>query len=402
MLKKVDYKDAREMLQVQRAVPKTETVGLCDAQGRIIAEDVTASLSIPPFDKSPFDGFAFRLSDVPGTLPLAGELPAGVSELPFLKENTACRIYTGAPVPPGADGVIKFEDCSCDGRQVTIGAFDPSNPNIIRKGENIAEGELLVPRGIMLGPAHLGVLASQGIASVLVYRRPKALIINTGTELSEPGQPRRPYGIYNSSFYAISSYLKRMGFCVEHGGTLRDDPELIASAVDAGLASDADIVMTTGGASVGDYDYALRAAEASGCSVLFWKVNMKPGGALLAAERDGKVYAGLSGNPAAAVMSILFVLQPYLRRLAGECAEQRFVQAVLEKDMPKTGSAARMLRGHALYRDGQLYFSEHEGRGNGDMASFINCDLIGIVPPGSPALKAGDIILALIPDPCLF
>ncbi len=397
MRKNITYEEAMELLAAQPAERKKRKVPIEEALWQILAEDIRAAFAMPPFDKSPFDGFAFRAQDVPGTLTIRGEAAAGCRELETLLPGCAMRIFTGAPIPEGADAVVKFEDTDVDtaAGRVTIGYPVKPDTNVIHRGEDYREGELLAEAGTRLCAAEIGVLASQGLAEVPVYRRPKALFLSTGTELSEPGEERGRYGIYNSSYYALSAYLRSMNLEVVRGGVVADDRQLIERRIREGMESDADLVITTGGASVGDYDFAVRAAEDLGMEILFWKVNMKPGGALMAARSGKKLYIALSGNPAAAMMSLLVVVQPYLRRLSGASLGNTELMLPLHNPMPKFSTAVRMLRGHEIIVDGRSWFEEHPGRGNGHMLSFTHCNLIGIVPSGSGNLERGSMIRVL-------
>jgi len=395
MLKLIPWEGAAELLQSQAFTVHTETVPLEEAQDRVLAEEIRAAFPMPPFDKSPFDGFAFRAEETPGTLKIEGEAAAGCRILEPLAPGTAMRIFTGAPVPEGANAVLKAEDTQVKDGSVTIPMTVRPDSNIIRIGEEYPSGIPLLKAGVRIGPAELGVLASQGLASVPVFRKPKVLFLSTGTELSLPGEERSRYGIYNSSFYTLSAYLRRMGFSVLSGGTVPDDLDRITGKIREGLLGDADLVITTGGASVGDYDYAVRAAETLGLEILFWKVNVKPGGALMAAKTGEKLLLGLSGNPAAAIMSLLTVLQPCLRKRTGEKTGSEELILPIKEDMPKFSTAVRMLRGHGTVRDGVLYFEENAGRGNGHISSFTDCDMIGIIEGGQGHLPAGTKIRVL-------
>lgn len=395
MQKHVSPFTAAQIMLSQPVSLKTERIELRDALGRILAEDVRAAFPMPPFSKSPFDGFAFRAEDVPGTLPICGVIAAGDPAPESLKPNTAVRIFTGAPVPSGADAVTRFEHTVIENEHVTIPEAFFSGKNVIPTGEEYQAGTLLVPKHVKLSPAHLGLIASQGLKSVLVYQRPKAACITTGSELAPPDQERPKYCIYDSSSHALLGYLRQIGFDVQTQCVLPDVPEQIEAAVRQAMDSDADLVFTTGGASVGDYDFAVSTAERIGAEILFWKVRVKPGGALLAATRGGKILLGLSGNPAAAIMSLLTVLQPYLRKLTGVEFDLRAEQLPLRNAMPKSSTSTRMLRGKLLIENGRAWFQEHQGRGNGTISSFVACDLIGIIPPGAGPLKAGELISVL-------
>lgn len=397
----IDWEAAAELLLGYSFPTEPECLPVSQVLGRILAADCVAHTPIPPFDKSPFDGYACRTADVPGTLRVIGTAAAGCRELPALSRGEALRIFTGAPVPPGADAVIRQEDAEADGATVNIRQPVPTGTNILRRGEDLRESQQMLSRGTRLEPGHLGLLASQGIAEVKVFRRPSVCLIPTGSELAEPGGICGPYGIYNSSSYVLVAYLEKMGFAVARQPIVPDEEDATLSAVRSALESPADLVLTTGGASVGDYDFAERTASALGSVRLFRKVNMKPGGALLASLWKGKLLINLSGNPAAALMSLLTVLRPALKGMTGAQEADEYWTLPVREPMPKTSSAVRMLRGHLLVEDGRAWFQEHQGRGNGNIASFAGCELIGIVPGNSAPLEKGDEIRVLRLPPYL-
>lgn len=395
MLIHAEYQEAIALLLRQPVSLRTETVRLSEALDRVLAADCHTRIAIPPFDKSPFDGYAYRRADVPGRLRVIGTAAAGCWELPPLHSGEALRIFTGAPVPPGADAVARQEDVEPHGDTVTISQPAAPGTNIVRRGEDLAAGALLLPAGTRLEPGHLGLLASKGMDRLPVFGRPLAVLIPTGTELAEPGEGCAPFGIYNSSSYVLSAYLEKMGLQVRRLPIVADEAEAVRAAVQNALESEADIVLTTGGASVGDYDFAQRTALALGAERLIEKLNMKPGGALLISRRQDKLLVNLSGNPAAALISLLVVLRPYLERMCGMAPQCEEWELPVWEDMPKTSAATRILRGHLHVENCRAYFQEHQGRGNGNIASFAGCELLGIVPGGSGALKKGDTIRVL-------
>lgn len=397
----IDWETAAALVLRESHRKEAEVIPISRSLGRILAADCIAHTSIPPFDKSPFDGYAYRTADVPGKLRIIGTAAAGCQTLPEPGAGEALRIFTGAPVPPGLDAVIKQEDVHSDGFTVCIEQRAEPGTNIIRKGEDLRASELLLRAGTRLEPGHLGLLASQGIAEIAVFKKPVAALIPTGSELHEPGESCGPYGIYNSSSYVLSAYLEKMGFRVLRQAIVPDTEEAVLSAVRHALESEADLVLTTGGASVGDYDFAAKTAAALGSEYLFRKVNMKPGGALIVSRWKNKLLINLSGNPAAALLSLLTVLRPALRAMSGAREEDVYLQLPVREAMPKTSSAVRMLRGRLLIEGGQAWFLEHQGRGNGNIASFAGCELIGIVPGGSAPLEKGNRIRALRLPPYL-
>ena len=391
----LSFDEAVKVIRSQKTSPGFELISLDEALGRVLAIDVYACRNIPSFKKSPFDGYALRSMDCPGTLKYAGTVYAGIEELKDIQEGECVKIFTGAPLPPSADVVIKSEDALFEEGILTVLKKAPPLTNVIMPGEDIEEGQLLIRIGTRLNASHLGVLAGQGLDRVMVYSKPRACIIPTGSELAEPGEECSPFGIYNSSSYVLSAYLREMGFDVDRTDIVPDEAEEVKAAVERVLSLGYDAVFTTGGASIGDKDYALETAKSLGADILFWKVSVKPGGALLVSKAEGKALISLSGNPAAAIMSILVVLRAWLFAMTGREDPAKELELPLKDDMPKSAHAVRLLRGRLFLEDGKAYFSENQGRGNGNIASFDNCDLIGIIPGGTGPLKKGDVIKVL-------
>ena len=343
--------EAKRLLEQLPVSIKKEAIALSESLDRILAEDCFSRLAVPPFDKSPFDGYACRAEDTPGTLRVVGVAAAGCGQLPSLGPGEAVRIFTGAPLPAGADTIVKQENVKATGGEIVVPSSCVSGQNVIVKGEDIQPQTLLVGKGTRLESGHLGLLASQGIDRLPVFRRPGAVLIPTGTELFEPGQTCSSYGIYNSSSFMLSAVMKKLGLDVCRRNIVPDDVQVVAAAVRSALESYAQVVFTTGGASVGDFDYAAKTAGQLGAEPLFWKVNMKPGGALMVSTWQNKLLVNLSGNPAAAMMSLLVILRPWLERLCGmTCAEEELALPVWSP-MPKTCSVKRLLRGLRDIRD---------------------------------------------------
>ncbi|MBP5239983.1 MAG: molybdopterin molybdotransferase MoeA, partial [Oscillospiraceae bacterium] len=243
MRKQIDIREAFRLLDTYKRDPGTEELALEECLDRILAEDIRAALPVPPFRKSPFDGYACRAADLPGCLRVVGEAATGTGLLPVMGPGEAVRIFTGAPVPDRADVVLKQEDVQAEKGEIRVNFAAEAGTNVICPGEDLQYGDLLLSKGSRLLPAHLGVLASQGIGRIRVFRRPLAVIIPTGSELSEPGEERSIYGIYNSSYYALSGYLRRLGFRVKNGGIVPDEAEQTHRAVQEALDSEADVVI---------------------------------------------------------------------------------------------------------------------------------------------------------------
>jgi molybdopterin molybdotransferase len=398
-MKRISSDEARDMLLALPVARKIESAALAQAVGRVLAEDIQAVTAVPPFDRSPFDGYALRGEDTaeatrenPVTLTITEEIPAGHVPTMPVGPGQAAKILTGGPVPQGANTTVKYEETEFTATQVKIFAPCAPNSNVARAGEDVAVGQTLAQAGEVLTPALVGLLAGQGFDTVKVCAQPKITVISTGSELLEPGKPWQPGKIYNSNTYTICALLQAAGAQAIAGGTVADELEAIGAKITQAFAH-SDMVITTGGASVGDYDWAERAAKAIGADILFWKFAMKPGGSCLAAVKDGKLLLSLSGSPGAAMLALHKVGMPYIRKLQGrrDLVPETF-EAVMAKDYKKKTTMARVLRGNLAFRDGHVYFEHHEGDGNGILSSLVGCDALGEIPADSPPVQAGQSI----------
>ena len=299
MRKEVEVDEALNLLLDVPVKLDIEPITIGEAHGRVSSEAVMAEISLPPFDRSPFDGYALRGEDTesatkkrPVTLSVRQEIPAGYMPKAAVTVGYAAKIMTGAPIPSGANAVVKFEDTEFTKYTVTL--FAPVKPgaNVVRAGEDVPAGTEILSQGALIEPAIMGILAAQGLKYVKVYKRPVVSVVNTGSELAELGRPLLPGMIYNSSMYTLQGFLMNAGVEFRTGGIVADDERSIAARIRAELAT-SDMVITTGGASVGDYDCTVAAAEIAGGDVLFWKVQMKPGGSMLAYTLGGKLVLAL-------------------------------------------------------------------------------------------------------------
>ena len=402
MAKRTHPDTARDILYAIPADPKKETIPLAAALGRVFAEEIAATIPIPPFDRSPWDGYALRSADVlmatrekPVTLKITEELPAGVAPTITLTPGFAAKILTGAPMPLGADCTVKYENTEFTNTEVKI--FEPvaSGKDMILAGDDVPLGTIIARCGEVATSAHMGLVASVGIAEVSVFRQPRAAIISTGAELVEPGNPLPAAKIYNSSVYTLAGYLREMGVETLNFGVAKDSLDEIAERIKAALEV-ADIVFTTGGASVGDYDFALRAFEKMGAELLFWRIAMKPGGAAAAAIVDGKPVLALPGNPGAAITVLLRCVLPLIRKLCGQsdCFREP-VEVYLKSQFDKLSErAVRLLRGRLEIMGGKAYFVECGPQGGGDISSLAGADLLAEIEPASLPLPAGALVKA--------
>ena len=396
MLKNPDYAAARDLLLSAVKPVGTEQIPLCDCGGRILARDLEAAENIPPFDRSPYDGYAFRAEDTAGackenpvTLRVLEELPAGAVPTKTVTAGTAVRLMTGAPIPPGADAVCMYEVTEFTPETVTL--FKPSQPgdNIVRTGEDVRRGDVLARQGQVIDPGVAGTLASQGVARPLVYRRPRIGILSTGSELSEPEETPGPGKIRNSNRATLEAAVRAIGCESLWLGTAGDDAEEIAALFRRGLEC-CDAILSTGGVSVGDFDLTPEAMVLTGAEMLFRGVDMKPGMACAYALCAGKLLGGLSGNPASALTNFYAVALPALKKLAGYAQPcPREITVTLAAPFRKKSPKTRLLRGTLDLSDGTARMWLPADQGNVVLSSAIGCDVMAIVEAGSGKLDAG-------------
>lgn len=378
-----------------------EEVPVAEANERVLAENIISKEKIPPFDRSPYDGYALIAADTvcaskenPVTLSIVEEIPAGHAPVFRLKPGQAAKILTGAPVPSGATAVIKYEDTSFTKDTVTVFTPCKEGSNIVLTGEDVKKGELVVEKGRKLSPALTGLMAGLGYERVLVYRRLKAALLSTGDELIPVGEQPGPGKIRNSSIYTLAAYLRQWNVTASVMGIEKDHAQRIAEKIREGLNGN-DLMVTTGGVSVGDYDMVLEALKLLGADVLFWKVRMKPGMAFVGAVYDGKPILALSGNPSAAAVSLFLLGKPLIRKMSGRTDYRtEEIQVRMLEDFPKKSPSRRFLPGTLEIVDGQAWICFAKKQGNGMLNPMRDCEILGEIKAGSPPMKKGSIIRA--------
>lgn len=396
---KVTIKEAVELLLAAAKPVGAELVDLDRARKRVLACDIKAAENIPPFDRSPLDGYAVRAGDTsrasagePSVLRVIEEVRAGVFPVKTVGAGDAVKILTGAPIPAGADAVIRYEDTEFTDQNVRI--FQPleQGSNIIKAGEDVRQGTVVMEQGAVLGPAQIGILAGLGYKRVNVYRRPVVRIVSTGDELVDVGEVPKPGQIRNSSAYMLQAFLQEWGLDAEIYGIAEDRKQQIRDAIEA-CAEEADCVITTGGASVGDYDFVLEAMKLLGAEILFWKVQMKPGMATIAARKNGRLFIGLSGNPSAAVAGLMVLCLPALRKMCGwRKYELPVGKVVLPDGFAKKSPCGRVLPGRLEFQNGRPCLMFQKCQGSGMLSPWNDCNLIGIVPKETGELGPGSVI----------
>lgn len=399
MLQNPGYEKARALLLEQVRPVESEILPLEAGAGRRLAAAVTAVEHVPPFDRSPYDGYAFRSEDTamasaekPVTLSILEELPAGAVPTKTVTAGTAVKVLTGAPIPPGADAVIMFEKTEFTDDTVTLFAPVAAGENIVRAGEDIRQGQVLARRGQLLDPGLVGTLAAQGLKEVSVRRRLRVGILSTGSELVELGRERKPGSIYNSNRHTLAAVLREQGFETVYLGLAGDSTEDIRALFEAGLRG-CDAVISTGGVSVGDFDLTPAAMEAAGAELWFRGVNIKPGMACAYGGKDGKLICALSGNPASSLTNFYVLALPALRKMAGwdEPLPAEF-PVTLTGGFKKKSPSARFLRGRLDLTDGTVRMILPADQGNVVLSSAIGCDMMAVVPAGSGPVEAGTLL----------
>lgn len=342
------------LLAEVKPIEKTEYVALTDACDRILGEDIVAQMMIPPYPKSAMDGYAVRAEDTSGadrehpvTLQIVGELFAGdCAEIPY-EEGCAVRVMTGSYVPEGYDAVIRQEDTDYGEKQVQIYREITAGTNYCCVGEDIREGEQILARWTHLRALHMGLLASLGIYKVPVCERIKCSILSTGSELMAPGTPLLPGKIYNSIAYMLRASMERQGIQVPFTEICRDDKELLKEKIQQCLKT-ADIVITTGGVSVGKKDLLPEVLEELGAKKIFSHANIQPGTPTIGSVLDGKAILSLSGNPYAAYANFEYYFWELAAYLTQDASlKVRRTQAVLSDPYPKVNKLRRFVRAYA-------------------------------------------------------
>lgn len=313
----------QRLLGAARPLPETEFLPTAAALGRVLAADVAATIDVPPADNTQMDGYALRSADVAavGTvLAVSQRIPAGVVPQP-LRRGTAARIFTGGLMPEGADCVVMQEDCSAEGDRVAVRVVPKPGDWVRRRGLDVAAGSAVLTAGQRLRPQDLGLAAAVGVATLAVRRRPRVAILFTGDELAMPGEPLRPGAIYNSNRFVIQALLQAAGCEVTDFGTVPDALDATRAALRA-AARQHDLIVSTGGMSVGEEDHVKPAVQAEGALDL-WQIAMKPGKPLAfgSVRRDGAAgeaaFIGLPGNPVSSFVTFLMFVRPFLLALQG-------------------------------------------------------------------------------------
>lgn len=385
---------AKILLDHAACVRETQTVSLYEALGRVAAKDIASAISVPPFDRSPLDGYCLHSEDIadatkenPAVLEVVGEACAGCGERFAVARGQALRVMTGAPIAEGCDCVIRQEDTDEGMEFVRMYASVGHNKNICWAGEDVAKGTVMVRAGEKLTASHLGVLSSLGVTQVEVFRRTKAVLLCTGDELVQPGEELTFGKIYDSNRAVLTARLFELGVEARVLSSEADDPQHVADVL-RDAAQNADIILTTGGVSVGKKDIFHQVLPLMGAERLFWRVAMKPGTPMLCGRIDGKLMICLSGNPFAALACFEVFAKPVLKKLSGQRDyENKRVCTKLCGMFGKKSMGRRLIRARF---DGMQVHMTGDNHSSGSLGTMLGCNCLIDIPAGSDALCDGD------------
>ena len=394
-------KQAQELLleRVER-IEETEEIALLDGVGRVLAKDVLAGHDQPPFPRSPLDGYAVRSEDIkqasrecPVRLTVTEETDAGHVSKGKVKEGTAVRIMTGAPIPEGADCIVRQEDTDYGEETVEIYEAVKAFENYCFAGEDYKAGTRIMKRNLRLGPVEIGILASLGSEKVRVYRKPRVAVLTTGDELVLPGRELEEGKIYDSNLYAAVTRLKALGAEVVRYGHTRDDTKETAEWLKETVGK-TDLIITTGGVSVGPKDMMHQVLEYLGGERIFWKIAIKPGMPTLCGQYKGTLLICLSGNPFGAAVNLELLVRPVLSKLLGSRElDLKRIPAVSENGFPKGSRVSRYVR--AYYEDGRVRIPKGSNA-SGVLSSMCGCNCLIEIPAGPEGLERGETVWVIL------
>lgn len=384
-----------------------EEVLLVEAAGRYLSRDVVAGVDLPPFDNSAMDGYAVRAVDVSDarrdagvTLPVHGESRAGGPLPSALQPGEACRIFTGAPLPDGADAIVIQEDTERAGDNVVVLEASARSKHVRHRGSDVAAGSTVLRAGDRIFPGEIGLLASQNIERIHVFRQPTVALLSTGDELRPLGASLPPGTIVNSNVYVLTEMLRAVGVVPVPLPAARDSLPEIEAALREALTHD--VVISMGGVSVGAYDLVHRAFANVGIEPRFWKVRIKPGKPVAFAQHEGTPVIGVPGNPISAMVTFEILVAPCLRKMLGDPRPHpQTVTARLLEGYRRRPGRVEVARAQ-LRREGvELVADLHGQQGSGSLSSFVGVNALVILPADRAELQAGEEVEAILWGPGL-
>ena len=366
-----------------------EPVPVAAAAGRVLAEDVAARVDLPPFASSAMDGFAVRAADVPGRLPIVFRIAAGLPADRPLAPGEAMEISTGGTVPAGADAVVPIENVVATDNAIDVADPVSSGAHVRPTGGDVRAGDVLLEAGTVLGAAQVGALAAAGVAEVLCARRPNVVVLSTGTELRAPGDELGPGQIYESNGPMLAAAFEASGALVERIGPIPDDEESHRDALERGLA--ADVLVSSGGVSVGPHDLVRRILAELGVEEDFWGVAVRPGKPLAFGSRGATLVFGLPGNPVSALVAVELFVRPALLALQGAARPgPRYLSARLASALRRNAGRDELVRARTRDEAGEAVLEPLAGQESHMIARAAAADALVLVPAGEGELAAGE------------
>ncbi len=369
---------------------ETEDVPVGQAAGRVLAEAAAATVDLPPFDSSAMDGFAVRVTDTPGRLRVVGQSAAGGPFEERLGPGEAVAISTGAVVPAGADGVVPIEEVQVEDETVTVAAV-AAGAHVRRRGGDAAAGSPIVPAGARLGPAQIGALAAAGAGVVRVARRPRAAVLATGSELRPPGSALAPGQIYEANTPLLAAQLDRAGAVVELLDPVADDAEHTRAALARGL--EADLLVTSGGVSVGPHDLVRGLLAELGVEEVFWRVDVRPGRPVAFGVRGRTLVFGLPGNPVSSLVGCELFVRPAVLALQGATEPgPRYLPGRLGNAVRRDARRAQLVRARSRVEVDGVVLDTLQGQESHMIATSSAADALVLVESGAGDLPAGTFV----------
>ncbi len=391
----IPVQDAIARMQVAvQAVADTETVPLPELLDRVTAQPVHADFDVPGYDNSAMDGYALRAEDAEQPLTLVGQSLAGHRFEGELQPGQCVRITTGATIPAGANAVVMQENTEVRGDRISVLKTPSVGENIRRAGEDISKGQEVFPSGYRFGPVDIALLASLGLAQASVKRRLKVAVLSTGDELTPPGQPLKEGHIYDSNRYGLTAILQRLNVEILDLGLIPDQPDVIRAALER-AGSEADVVVSSGGVSVGDADYVKDILGELG-EIGFWKVAIKPGKPFAFGHLGKAVFFGLPGNPVSSMVTLHQLALPILRAMAGEAPEPPLaLTAKAASGYKKRPGRQDFQRATLRYVDGENRVDSNGAQGSGVLTSFLGANAYAVLEAERGKVEAGEPVTVI-------
>ena len=397
--KLIEYPEAVRLVRENARRLPAEDVPLLEAQGLALAQDVRAKFDSPPFDNSAVDGYAVRSADAEAgrSFRVVDEAPAGRPAAKSVRAGEAVKIFTGGVIPEGADAVVMVENTTGWGEEFELKKAASPGQNVRRSGEDVRGGDVILKKGTEVGPPEIALAATQGYGALPVYRRPKVVVLSTGTELVEPGtRDLWPGEIYDSNSFAVIAQARELGAEARRISAASDEADLIRVAVREALES-ADVVVTSGGVSVGEKDLVKGTMVELGVQQVFWGVKFKPGKPLFFGVQGDVRLFGLPGNPVSAMVCFELFVRPALMRMMGREERRRpRIEVYFEEDVENRFGRMHAMR-VSLERTEKGWLARSVGaQGSGLVSSLTKADALALIRPESEGVRAGEPVEAIV------